>query len=200
LHPTTINALALALKHRALYANSDDHEKSLTLSAAVQPIDVAVRAGVIAADAIAQRQAASSKDRSNNNKSNNEDDGMMLTKAEEETIAGRIVGVIMRLDQLEQLLLQRVRSTLWIEKYGEWDSFGVLPNEPNESEFSNAKEEVQERIKNDPLFAMTRAECLLALFLQTVEAPALQVAGQQVPDCGRIDFLDHDRKEVLLLP
>ena len=179
LHPTTINALASALKTRAV--NFDKHpDKSLTPGPTVQPIDVALRAGIIAADAIAARQASSDQD------------GMSLSVPEKETIAGRVVGVIMRFDDLEATLLERVQATPWIAKYGDWDSFGVLADESNAGD-------VRQRIQDDPLFAMTRAECLLGLFLETVETPALEKAGQSVPDQGQIDFLDGDRKEVLLL-
>ena len=179
LHPTTINALASALKII--------REESLTPTADVTAVDVALRAAKIAADAIAARQATSHQD------------GMTLTKPEEETIAGRVVGVVMRFDTLEQLLCDKIRATSWIAKYGDWDSYGILAEEcQTTTSSSSSSSSVRQRIQDDPLFAMTRAECLLALFLETVETPALEQAGQSVPDQGTIDFLDEDRKEVLL--
>ena len=175
LHPTTINALAQALKLRS----SSKDGGGLRVTDDVQPLDVALKAGKIAADAISQRQSKS------------EQDGMTLTAEEEQTIAGRIVGVITRLEELETVLLEKVKTVKWIAKYGEWSSFGVLANE------SDAKE-VDLRLKDDPLLCMTRAECLLALFLKTVEMPQLEQVRQAVPDKSQIDFLDSDRQEVLL--
>ena len=193
LHPITINALALALKIRAVNFQKNPDE-SLTPGSytakggsevTVAPMDVALRAAKIAANAIAARQASSDQD------------GMTLVKAEEETIAGRVVGVVMRFDSLESELCHKVKATAWIAKYGDWDSYGVLAEECKDDS-GDDEGDVRQRITDDPLFAMTRAECLLALFLETVETPALEKAGQSVPDKGNVDFLDEDRKEVLL--
>jgi hypothetical protein len=151
LHPATINALAQALKIRA--QNVRNPEKSLIVSEETPALEVAMRAGKIAADAIDQRQKSSNQD------------GMVLTPEEQQTIAGRVVGVVMRFSELEALLVEKVRATGWIAKFGDWDSFGVLANEDNLGD-------VQQRVKDDPLFTMTRAECLLALFLKTVETPS----------------------------
>lgn len=172
LHPTTINAIAEALKLRA--ANIPD--TPLVVSDDVESLDVALSAGKIAATAIEKRQRSSEKD------------GMELTPEEGQTIAGRVVGVVMRFAELEELLHDKVSSVDWVKKYGEWTTFGVLEDES----------EVQDRIKTDPLFTMSRAECLLALFLDTVEAPQMAKIGQSVPGGSRIDFLDSDRQEVLL--
>ena len=117
---------------------------------------------------------------------------MELTAEEEQTIAGRVLGVVMRLDALEVTLQERVSSVGWIAKYNEWSAFGVLPKEETDST------DLDSRIIDDPLFCMNRSECLLALFLKTVEIPQLEKAGKSVPDGSRIDFLDADRSEVLL--
>ena len=106
-----------------------------------------------------------------------------------QTIAGRVLGVIMRLDELEDTLFEKVSKVGWVTKYNEWATFGVL---------KTANEGLNERIKDDPLFSMSRAECLLAIFLQTVEIPGLEKAKEAVPDGSKIDFLDQDRYEVLL--
>ncbi|CAB9506440.1 expressed unknown protein [Seminavis robusta] len=179
LHPTTINALARALKIKATHVSGD---KSLTVDEenGISPLDVAIRAGQIATDAIDQRQSSSNQD------------GMTLTPDETQTIAGRVVGVVMRLEELETMLNEKVHATSWIAKFGDWDSFGVLPDESDD-------DEVRQRIQMDPLFTMTRAECLLGLFLKNIEIPQLTKAGQSVPDQGQVDFLDEDRKEVLAL-
>lgn len=86
------------------------------------------------------------------------------------------------------MLNSKVNGVEWIKKYGEWTTFGVLEDES----------QVQDRIKMDPLFALSRAECLLALFLDTVEAPQMQKMGQSPPGGSGVDFLDTDRQEVLL--
>lgn len=172
LHPTTINAIAEALKIRA----SKNPDTPLVVDGDAQPLDVALSAGKIAATAIEKRQQTSKQD------------GMTLTPEEGQTIAGRVVGVVMRFTELETLLNTKVANVEWIRKYGEWTTFGVLEDES----------QVQERIQMDPLFALSRAECLLALFLDTVEAPQMQKIGQAAPGGSVVDFLDADRQEVLL--
>lgn len=172
LHPTTINAITEALKARAV----QDPDTPLVVSDTVQPLDVALSAGRIAATAIEKRQKASERD------------GMALSPEEGQTIAGRVVGVVMRFDELETLLHSRVSGVDWIEKYNEWATFGVLKDES----------EIMERIRGDPLFTMCRAECLLALFLDTVEAPQMEKIGQTAAGGSNVDFLDADRQKVLL--
>lgn len=173
LHPTTINAIAEALKSRA----KKKEGMVFRVSESVQPLEVAVTAGQIASSAISKRQSSS------------EEDGMTLTAEEEQTIAGRVLGVIMRLDDLEDMLQDRVSKVGWIAKYNEWATFGTLETESDER--------IDERIKDDPLFCVSRAECLLALFLKNVEIPALDKANVTVPDGSKTDFLDGDRLEVL---
>jgi len=208
LHPLTINAVADVLKKRAqklpelpLRAGSaapsgdgeDDGET--TGGAGVRPIDVALSASQIAADAIAQRQRSCEEgDRGT----------MMLSPDEEQTFAGRIVGVTMRLQDLETLLDERCAGAGWVSKYGEWDAFGVLPPTATKDGESDGDEQddgvLDERILSDPLFTMNRAECLLALFLGEVEEPELLQKGRTVPDNSVVDFLDADRKGVVLPP
>jgi hypothetical protein len=171
LHPTTINAIAEVLKQRA----SDD-SSNLRISETVKPLDVAVAAGKIAADFLQKRRDTSTQD------------GMEFNIKEEQTIAGRVVGVVVRLDELERTLAERTRDVAWIKKYNEWASFGVLEEDGL----------LQLRIKDDPLFSVARAECLLAIFLQTVEAPKLKEIGETVPGGSQIDFIDEDRLRVLL--
>ena len=97
----------------------------------------------------------------------------------------------MRFDDLESMLHEKVSNVGWVSKYNEWATFGTLKDESEEGVVDN-------RIKDDPLFCVSRAECLLALFLDTVEVPSLAKAGQSVPDESRIDFLDADRIEALV--
>lgn len=176
LHPTTINALADALRDRARKTDGMNFRTTDT----VTPIEIAMTAGNIAATAIARRQQTSDQD------------GMTLTQKEEQTIAGRILGVIVRLDFLEQSLQDKVEDVDWIAKYNDWGTFGTLSTK------QNSVEAVDQRIKDDPLFAVSRAECLLAIFLHTIESPQLASVGESVPDGSKVDFLDEDRREVLL--
>jgi hypothetical protein len=172
LHPTTINALAETLRMRAIGGETC----KLKVSETVKPLDVVVETGKIVTEFLLKRRETS------------EQDGMTFEVKEEQTIAGRVVGVVMRLDGLGTLLYERVSPVGWVKKYNEWASFGVLEDES----------QVETRIKKDPLFTMARAECLLALFLNTVEAPKLMELGETVPDGSRIDFIETDRLEVLL--
>lgn len=151
------------------------------VSDVVKPLDVALTAGKIAATAIANRQLSCG-----------DDSTMKLTPEEEQTIAGRIMGVIMRLGDLEEQLFGRVSEVAWVAQYDEWSAFGVVVDEVDN------RNAVDERIVQDPLFRMSRAECLLAIFLHEVEIPQLQRINQAVPDDSRIDFLDTDRLGVVL--
>jgi hypothetical protein len=186
LHPVTINALSEALRIRATpnKGNNDEPSSSLDVSdASTQPLDVALRAGKIAAQAIEQRNESSKKAK---------DEEMILTHDEGGVVAGRVVGVVMRLPQLEATLFQKVQAAPWIAKYGAHDTFGVLPSEVTSTDL------LQDRIRDDPLFRMSRAESLLALFIHTVEQPTLAKMGEQVSDNSKIDFIDADQLEVLL--
>ena len=169
LHPVTINAIADALKKRAKNATSFDLK---------EPLTVAQTAGGIAVEAIQRRQAASKQD------------GMTLTSEEEQTIAGRVVGVVMRFPELESALQEACQEAPWVAEYYEWSSFGAVPPEQESS--------LSEQLLMDPLLAMNRAECLLALFLERVERPSLEKSHQEVAGGSHVDFLDKDRKEVLL--
>jgi hypothetical protein len=173
LHPTTINAIAEALKLRC----TDDPEFPMRVSDTVKPLDVAIASGKLATAALAKRAKAS------------EQDGMAFDSEEQQTVAGRVIGVVMRFDELERLLVQKTQSVGWIKKYNEWASFGVLEDETN----------VDNRIREDPLFAVNRAECLLALFLNTVEIPTLEKVKQEVAGGSTIDFIDADRLQVLTM-
>merc|ERR1711956_189626 len=108
----------------------------------------------------------------------------------------------------------KVGNVSWVRKYGEEGSFGLLPEELAELMVTNDDNDddddgdgalrrrdtiVDEALKNDPLLRMCRAECLYALFLGTVEEPAMEKMGQssQLPGGSAVDFLDADKMEVL---
>ena len=112
--------------------------------------------------------------------------------------------------ELEQLLVQRVNETSWVMKYGEEESFGVMKEECQQfadgggerqladDDDDDMNRALAENIKINPLFRMNRAECLLALFISTVERPKLEMMGKDVAGGSAVDFIDSDRLEVLL--
>mmetsp|Transcript_24758 Transcript_24758/g.58126 ORF Transcript_24758/g.58126 Transcript_24758/m.58126 type:complete len:319 (+) Transcript_24758:242-1198(+) len=194
IHPAAINAIAEALKARAFQSvkatkevSDSDEMMHFRVTDTVEPLMVMVTAGQFASDAIQKRQESS------------EEDGMLLTQGEEQTLAGRIMGVIMRFDDLEAELAERTAEAGWVGQYNEWGNFGVVEGEHETTgEGDDAFGKVQEKILDDPLFCLNRAECLLAIFLQEVEIPQLKKVNETVPDGSQIDFLDQDRREVVL--
>lgn len=131
----------------------------------------------------------------------------MFSMEESNAISGRVVGVVMRMRELESTLRTRVIEAKWVRKYGEEESFGCLKsefvhvetNEENAMVLSDELEkQLAETIKINPLFRMNRAECLLALFLDMIEKPKLEMLGESVAGGSKIDFIDADRLEVLL--
>jgi hypothetical protein len=218
LHPVTLNALAHAMKVQAQHRrqqqphnspSSNDTASTTTRNATstsieysdtLSPLHMAQWASQVAVEAIAQRQTATRQ---------SNDNSMLLTTPETHTIVGRVVGVLLRRNAtLEPALRRACASVPWIAKYKEWDRFGVLPSEcvhasdnnDNTSSESSLSNEVDEKILQDPLFALARAESCLALYLHMVEQPELQRKQASVPDQSRIDFLDDDRRQVLLQP
>ena len=130
---------------------------------------------------------------------------------ESQTISGRVVGVVMRMRELEEVLITRVNEAEWVGKYGEEEIFGVLKKEcqfaeeannasddNNETSFETIEKQLAKTVKINPLLRMNRAECLLALFLSTVEEPKLEMMGVDMPGGSKVDFIDSDRLEVLM--
>jgi len=209
LHPLTINALSEALRQRsqqklvALDTRTNEADRASTpkIDASVigtTPLDVALTAGKIASDAIAQRRTACEADDSLASD--------MFDMSECQCIAGRIVGVVTRFRPLEAELVKRVRSAPWVAKYNDYGSFGLMKIECSDVEYeidSKMESIVMKEILDNPLLRMSRAECLLAIFLDTVERPKLELLKanaieETMPDKGVINFLDVDRAEVLL--
>ena len=136
-------------------------------------------------------------DKRNNDK---DDTSEKFTMEESQVVSGRVVGVVMRMRELEELLVRRVGGVGWVKKYGEEESFGVLKAEcssEDESDTEELEKKLREVIKINPLFRMNRAECLLCLFLDTVERPKLELLGEGVTGGSEVDFIDADRLEVL---
>jgi hypothetical protein len=184
LNPTIINTISEALSLRA----NGDASLPMEPSDTVEPLQVAMAAGKLATGAIEKRAKSSSAVEG--------DESSAFTQEESQLIAGRMLGVVMRWDELERILVERVKGTAWVTKYGEEASFGVLADEcKDEGCDENA---LKQRLKDDPLFRMCRAECLYALFLNDIEMPAMAKVGQVAPDASKgIDFIDSDRSDVL---
>ncbi|KAK1734330.1 hypothetical protein QTG54_015097 [Skeletonema marinoi] len=184
LHPTEINCIAEALMLRSTQNPSIEIDVSNTS----EPLQVAITAGGIAMNAIDKRN------------SDKDDTSEKFTMEESQVISGRVVGVVMRMRELEELLVRRVGGVAWVKKYGEEESFGVLKAEcssEDESDTEELEKKLREVIKINPLFRMNRAECLLCLFLDTVERPKLELMGEGVAGGSEVDFIDADRLEVL---
>lgn len=228
IHPITINAIAESLKARALQninknkkkgssnsssidgtetgvekekeeENQEEDNLHFCVTDTVSPLEVMITAGQFASDAIQARQEVGEET----------NDGMKLNQGEEQTVAGRVVGVIMRLDDLEDELIDRTSDVAWVSEYNEWSSFGVLEDERTKSDDDDDEEENKTRIMNkvhkqiidNPLFCINRAECLLGIFLHEVEIPQLEkLVNETVPDGSTADFLDADRLEVIIPP
>jgi len=142
--------------------------------------------------AIDQRKEAAEKDETTD----------VFTTEEAQTISGRVVGVVMRMRDLESNMIQKVNGVEWVTKYSEEESFGLLKKEcqliaDEEDIVLNNDKHLAETIKINPLFRMNRAECLLALFLSTVEKPQMEKMGQEITGGSDVDFIDADRLEVL---
>jgi len=197
LHPLAINAISEALRQRCLSytcsSSGNTHTEILKIDAEIDgitPLDVAMSAGRIVADALEKRKLACEADGSVQND--------MFDVKECQTIAGRVVGVVTRLKNLEKMLIRKVHAVPWVKKYGEYTMFGVISMECKEIEGNvEGKKENMRVLLDDPLLRMSRAECLLALFLETVEKPKLEMVKETVPGGSECDFLDADRIEVL---
>lgn len=184
LNPTIINTISDALLIRA----ANDESRPMEVSSSNEPLQVAVEAGKLASQAIENRAKTSNAVKG--------DETSAFTQDESQLIAGRVVGVVMRWKELEDALVERVKGAKWVTKYGEEASFGLLKDECKEDGCD--EKDLRQRLKDDPLMRMCRAECLYAMFLKNVELPAMTKSGQVASDGSKgIDFLDADRMEVL---
>jgi hypothetical protein len=207
LHPTTINCIAEALLLRSSRTDDDESNRHIAIDIRNpnnEPLQIAITAGDIATSAILRRSNATKVDGTADNSS-------IFTTEESQLISGRVVGVVMRLHDLEMELVQRVSLVHWVQKYNEESSFGVLVEEcqrvrggdsslSSSSSMNNDDEMLlAARIRTDPLFRMNRAECLLALFLTNVERPRMEAMNMILPGGGSdVDFIDDDRLRVIL--
>ena len=181
LHPTVINTISEALSLLSKPGSS------LEVSDEVEPLQVAIAAGQLATDAIFKRAQSSSAVKG--------DEESAFTLEESQLISGRVVGVVMRFKELEDMLKEKVKGAAWVQKYGEESSFGLTKEELLGTEIDSR---LRSKLNDDPLLRMCRAECLFALFLYTVEIPTMERIGRSAEDgASVVDFLDSDRIDVL---
>jgi hypothetical protein len=189
LHPVTINCIADALLQRSKPSN-DGTNSVIDIAQSQKPIETAILAGSIAMNAIQQRQSASLLDETTDS----------FTMEESNVISGRVVGVVMRMRELEHQLRSKVGKADYVWKYGEEMNYGLLKQECNVDTIQlnhELEKTLGDNLKMNPLLRMNRAECLLALFIETVEKPKLEMVGEEVPGGSLVDFIDGDRLEVL---
>lgn len=178
IHPLTINVISEILRKRSLDYFSGITDKRDTIQIEPLLIDETI------ADALDKRNRACRADGSISSDTFNGE--------ECEAIKTRVVGVVSTLERLENALVTKVSGVPWVAKYSEYGAFGVVSNECcNQNNSSRNQYDTMKALLEDPLLRMTRAECLLALFLTEI---TLGMTGRN----ETIDFLDNERREVLL--
>ena len=126
------------------------------------------------------------------------------TEEEFQTIGGRIVGVLVRLDDLEWEWNHRVTtSTL-----GQPESSDMIPHDQWKLTLGLHPDNVEQRcmktldttLLEESDFARARAERMLALFLLNIEGPAMKASGNLSLDGSEVDFIQDDTQLNLMMP
>ena len=127
-----------------------------------------------------------------------------LTEEEQQTIGGRIVGILMRLDDLEWEWNHRVETSIFNESTSpdmipqdQWKS--ILGLHPGNVEQSCTKT-LDKALLEDRDFARKRAEIMLALFLLNIEGPAMKASENNAPDGSKVDFVRDENLIHLMQP
>lgn len=137
-------------------------------------------------------------------KGNKNGDVLTWTEEELQTIGGRIVGVLTRLDDLEWEWNHRVCSSI----LGDPDSPDMIPSDewksilglhPNNVE-QNCIKTLDMALLEEEDFARVRAERMLALFLLNIEGPGLKASGRTVPGGSEVDFIRDEAQLALMMP
>lgn len=106
-------------------------------------------------------------------------DGFSWTEEELHTIGGRIVGVLMRLEDLEWEWNHRVSTSALGQIVPEYEWKRTLGLHPG-----NVEQECQRTVDlalcDDKEFARKRAELLYAMFLKNIEEPAIKASGGSI--------------------
>ena len=125
-------------------------------------------------------------------------DEIQMTEEELQTIGGRIVGVLMRLDDLEWEWNHRITtSSLMDVPVDIWKAtLGLHPDSVEQSCIRT----IDEALLKDTEFARARAERMLALFLMNIEGPGLKANGAEVPGGSEPDFIEDFAQLDLMMP
>jgi hypothetical protein len=121
-----------------------------------------------------------------------------------QTIGGRIVGVLTRLDDLEWEWNYRVCSSAlaqpespFVIPSDKWKS--ILGLHPDNVE-QNCIKTLDRALLEENNFARVRAERMLALFLLNIEGPGLKASGRAVPGGSDVNFIADDTQLSLMMP
>ena len=191
LHPSTIAAISNGLYIRS----QSNHKMPLRYidNGSMEEWEVTLTAGKIAQEA-AEKYLA----KHNLNPKENEDDEELL-----QVMAGRVVAVLVRLDELEDELLKRCSSNSNDVSEEKCISLGIPIKELNayqSSSPSDTRTRTAEIIDSICLFDTTirdnRSKSLLAMFLHDIEQPGLRKNNVKIP-CMDVDYLDEDVWDVL---
>ena len=171
LHPMTIDIIAEILRVRA---QNDTNTPIRFINDSIEGWEILAQATKVAEQIVepALRQG-------------------FLEPEEASLIGGRVVAVVMRLEDLEWELEHRCKQEPWIAEQSLWDSFGVLPDE-------SCIRTLDERILKDDDFTIKRAERLLAIFLLNLEGPGVKAAGDRLLDGSVVDFLAKNHYEIMM--
>ncbi|KAL7543028.1 hypothetical protein ACHAWF_007305, partial [Thalassiosira exigua] len=126
------------------------------------------------------------------------DDEHSWTEDELQTVGGRIVGVLTRLDDLEWEWNHRV-STSPIASLTEGTWKTTLGLHPGDVEQRCART-LDLALSSEAEFARARAEKMLALFLLNVEGPGLEASGNAAPGGSDPDFVEDRAQLELMMP
>ena len=121
------------------------------------------------------------------------------TEEELQTIGGRIVGVLMRLDDLEWEWWNRATKDDYTSTIPNnlWKStLGLHPGGVEQSCVLT----LDEALSQEDEFARIRAERMLGLFLMNIEGPGLKAAGESVPGGSYPDFIEDEKQLELMKP
>lgn len=137
-------------------------------------------------------------------KDNKNNEEPKWTEEELQTIGGRIVGVLIRLDDLEWEWNHRVSTSTLCKPespdmipYNQWKStLGLHPDNVEQRCIKTLDMALLE--END--FARTRAEKMLALFLLNIEGPGMKASGNKAPDDSEVDFIQDSTQLNLMMP
>ncbi|KAL9182835.1 hypothetical protein ACHAXT_004114 [Thalassiosira profunda] len=188
LHPITIDAIEEAFRLRA--QNSTTSPLRL-IDAQSEWFEVQYSIVKFADRFLEQYSKASGK-------SNNDGEDIRWTEEELQTVGGRIVGTLMRLDDLEWEWNHRICSSSLAELAPDsWKTtLGLLPDNVEQ----RCVRTLDEALLDESEFARARAERMLALFLLNIESPGLKAAGEKVPGGSHPDFIEDALQLELMMP